>query len=107
MDITCTPEELIWLERIGVAAQELGLPAFLIGGFVRDKLLGRPTKDADVVCLGDGIALAHAVADRLHPRPRVNYFKTYGTAHMKVQGFEVEFVGARKESYSSHSRKPE
>lgn len=80
---------------------------YLIGGFVRDKLLGRPTKDVDVVCDGDGIELAHAVAALLPHRPQVNFFKTFGTAQFRHHGFDVEFVGARKESYTSDSRKPQ
>ncbi|XZF16671.1 CCA tRNA nucleotidyltransferase [Chitinophagaceae bacterium MMS25-I14] len=108
MDISCSPEEKKLLETIGLAAEKLGVPCYLIGGFVRDKLIGRPTKDADIVCVGDGIALAHEVADSFRPRPKVNFFKTYGTAQIKLQnGFEVEFVGARKESYKEHSRKPD
>jgi putative nucleotidyltransferase with HDIG domain len=83
------------------------LPAYLIGGFVRDKIIGRPTKDADIVCLGDGIALAHRVADLFEPRPTVAYFKNFGTAQIKLPAFEIEFVGARKESYQPDSRKPQ
>lgn len=95
------------LRKIGAAAKELQVPAYLIGGFVRDKIIGRPTKDADIVCIGDGIALAHAVAERFAPKPSVSFFKNFGTAQIKVDGFEIEFVGARKESYRSDSRKPE
>ena len=97
----------MWLRKVAAAAQELQVPAYLIGGFVRDKIIGRQTKDADIVCLGDGIVLAHAVAERFSPRPNVNFFKTFGTAQIKINGFEMEFVGARKESYSPDSRKPE
>ncbi len=107
MDINCTREELSLLQTIAAAAQAIGAPAYLIGGFVRDKIIGRPTKDADIVCIGDGIALAHEVAGRLRPKPPVAYFKNFGTAQIKVDGFEVEFVGARKESYREDSRKPE
>src|SRR5688572_14523959 len=126
------------------------MPAYVIGGFVRDKLLGRPTKDADIVCVGDGIQLAHKVAERFQPKPAVAFFKTYGTAQIKLKHFyeedhkhltaenngeedqialdspatgelvptsrdgeaivethekatlEIEFVGARKESYRYH-----
>ena len=83
------------------------MPCYIIGGFVRDKLIGRTTKDADIVCVGDGIALAHAVAKRFKPHPKVSHFKTYGTAQIKVDDWEIEFVGARKESYGYHSRNPE
>jgi putative nucleotidyltransferase with HDIG domain len=108
MQIQCSDREAVVFKHISEAAQQLHVPAYLIGGFVRDKIIGRPTKDADIVCLGDGIALAHAVADRFHPRPTVAFFKTFGTAQIKLDDdFEVEFVGARKESYSRDSRKPE
>lgn len=107
MDISCNPQEMMWLRKIADAARELQVPAYLIGGFVRDKIIDRPTKDADIVCVGDGIALAHKVAERLNPKPAVNFFKTYGTAQIKMNGFEMEFVGARKESYRLESRNPE
>lgn len=107
MDIMCTDRELFLLKKIAAASQELGLESYLIGGFVRDKIIGRPTKDADIVCLGDGIELANAVASRFQPRPTVAFFKTFGTAQIKLPDLEVEFVGARKESYSRDSRKPE
>ncbi|MBN9299627.1 MAG: HD domain-containing protein [Filimonas sp.] len=107
MEINCTGKELFLLKKISKAAEELNLPSFLIGGFVRDKIIGRPTKDADIVCLGDGISLAHQVANQFSPVPTVAYFKNFGTAQVKVHDFEVEFVGARKESYRAESRKPE
>jgi len=107
MDIVCSTEELKLFELIGKAADSMNVSCYLVGGFVRDKLLGRPTKDADIVCTGDGIALAHAVAGLLPGKPQVNFFKTFGTAQFKLNGFDVEFVGARKESYNSDSRKPE
>ena len=107
MDINCTDKELFLLKKIGAAAEELGVETYLIGGFVRDKIIGRPTKDADIVCIGDGIELAHKVAERFNPKPVVAYFKTFGTAQIKVDdSFEVEFVGARKESYDFKSRNP-
>ena len=83
------------------------MPVYLIGGFVRDKLIGRKTKDADIVCIGDGILLAHKVAERFNPKPIVSYFKNFGTAHIKLDEFEIEFVGARKESYRAESRNPD
>lgn len=108
MKIPCTQKDLFLLNKIAHAAAELGVETYLVGGFVRDKILGRPTKDADIVCVGDGIALAHAVASRFQPALHVSYFKNFGTAQIKTSdGFEVEFVGARKESYAYHSRKPE
>jgi poly(A) polymerase len=107
MDIHCTDRELFIFRKIGAAAKNLQLPCYVIGGFVRDKCLGRPSKDADIVCVGDGIALAHEVASRFHPTPTVSFFKTYGTAQIKIDDFEIEFVGARKESYRQESRNPE
>jgi putative nucleotidyltransferase with HDIG domain len=106
MEIHCTEKELFVFNKIAVAAGELGMPCYLIGGFVRDKLIGRPTKDADIVCVGDGIELAHKVADSFHPRPTVSYFKNFGTAQIRVDDWEIEFVGARKESYRQDSRNP-
>jgi poly(A) polymerase len=113
MDINCSDKELFIFKKIAHAASELGMPCYVIGGFVRDKLLGRATKDADIVCIGDGIQLAHKVAERFQPRPQVAFFKNFGTAQIKIRSdageadFEIEFVGARKESYRYHSRNPE
>ncbi len=107
MDIVCSIEELKLFQTISDAAAELNVKCYLIGGFVRDKLLDRPTKDVDIVCTGDGIALAHAVSARIPGTPAVHFFKNFGTAQFCVEGLDVEFVGARKESYSSDSRKPE
>jgi putative nucleotidyltransferase with HDIG domain len=107
MDIQCSDKELFVFKKISNVAAELGLPCYLIGGFVRDKIIGRPTKDADIVCLGDGILLAHKVAERFNPAPPVAFFKNFGTAQIKLDDFEIEFVGARKESYRSDSRNPE
>ena len=119
MDISCSSWELFLFRKIAHAAEELGVPCWLIGGFVRDKLIGREVKDADIVCIGDGIALAHKVAERLQPRPHVGYFKHFGTAQIRIaeadspgvngvpRYFEIEFVGARKESYHHDSRKPD
>jgi len=94
-------------KKIAHAAKELRMPAYIIGGFVRDKLIGRQTKDAYIVCVGDGIALAHKVAERFQPKPNISFFKNFGTAHIKLTEFEVEFVGARRESYRSESRNPD
>ncbi|HVI48566.1 MAG TPA: HD domain-containing protein [Chitinophaga sp.] len=107
LDIPCSLQERKMLEKIALAALDLGVPAYLIGGFVRDKLLGRRTKDMDIVCVGDGIALAHKVAESLGDNIAVNFFKTYGTAQVKWNDLEIEFVGARKESYRQESRNPE
>lgn len=107
MDISCTKEELKIFERVSEAAQKLNVRCYLIGGFVRDKLLCRDTKDADIVCAGDGIDLAHEVAKAFNPVPKVSFFKNFGTAHFRYNGFDVEFVGARKESYRAESRNPD
>jgi len=85
-------------------ADERGLEAYVVGGFVRDYYLRRPSSDIDVVVVGSGIALAEALAAELHTK--VNIFKTFGTAMLRAHGVEVEFVGARRESYSPDSRKP-
>ena len=106
MQINCTDRELFIFKKIANAAWELNTPCYLIGGFVRDKIIGRSTTDADIVCLGDGIELAHKVSERF-ANPTVSYFKNFGTAHIKLPDFDVEFVGARKESYQRNSRKPE
>lgn len=89
------------------AADELGLETYVIGGFVRDLLLNRhQPKDIDFVCVGSGIKLAERVAT-LHPeKPKVQVFKNFGTAMIKLKNLELEFVGARKESYRADSRKP-
>lgn len=107
MDIACTPDEIALFTVIGQCADRMGVACYVIGGFVRDKLLGRPTKDADIVCEGDGIALAQMVADQLPHKPQVNFFKTFGTAQFRHHGFDIEFVGARRESYIPTSRKPD
>ncbi len=108
MDIQCSKRELEILQNVATAAGKLQMPCYLIGGFVRDKILGRPSKDADIVCVGDGMLLAKEVAQSFIPQPKVNYFKNFGTAHFKTQdAFDLEFVGARKESYQTHSRNPE
>ena len=108
MEINCTENELLTIKKVANAAQALGMEAYLIGGFVRDKLLGRETKDADFVCVGDGIVLAKEVAKQFNQVPQVDVFKTFGTAHIKIENdFDIEFVGARRESYNVDSRKPE
>lgn len=107
MQINCTERESQVFMKIADVAATLGTPCYIIGGFVRDKLIGRETIDADIVCLGDGIQLAHQVAAAFEPKPPVAFFKTFGTAQIKLADWEIEFVGARKESYLQHSRKPE
>jgi poly(A) polymerase len=116
MDIQCTERELFVLKKIAHTAWETNLPVFVIGGFVRDKLIDRPTKDADIMCIGNAIELAHKVAAQFSPRPPVAFFKNFGTAQIRIPFTEkdqatdflhIEFVGARKESYSAGSRNPE
>ncbi|HZI69293.1 MAG TPA: HD domain-containing protein [Hanamia sp.] len=111
MKIKCSEEEVVIFKKISEAARELQMPAFVIGGFIRDQLLGRPTKDADIVCEGDGIELANRTAAKFSPKPHVSFFKNFGTAQIKILlgniPFEIEFVGARKESYNRGSRKPD
>lgn len=116
--------------RIGAVADRMGVECFLIGGYVRDMFLERPSKDIDVVVVGSGIAVAKALVDDLMAqsksdnrsdaeqegeakppkgktqRPYLSVFKNFGTAQVKYRGHEIEFVGARKESYSHNSRKP-
>ncbi|AEH00080.1 CCA tRNA nucleotidyltransferase [Lacinutrix sp. 5H-3-7-4] len=92
---------------ISQSAKELNLDSYVIGGFVRDYLLQRGNaKDIDIVAVGSGIALAKQVAKNLPNKPKVQVFKTYGTAMLKYNDIEVEFVGARKESYNENSRNP-
>ena len=89
---------------VSETAAELGVRAFVIGGYVRDCFLGRPSKDIDIVVEGSGIALAEAVGAKVHSN--VSVFRNFGTAMLRYHGIEVEFVGARKESYRRDSRKP-
>ncbi|MFW5760674.1 MAG: CCA tRNA nucleotidyltransferase [Cyclobacteriaceae bacterium] len=93
-------------EIIQQAAGELNVPAFVIGGFVRDLLLKRPCKDIDVVCVGNGIALAKKVGELSGESQKISIFKNFGTAMLRFGEYEIEFVGARKESYNRDSRKP-
>ena len=93
---------------ISLAAKELELESYVIGGFVRDYILQRGEhKDIDVVAVGSGIELAQKVSNLLPHKPKVQIFKNYGTAMLRAYDMEVEFVGARKESYSIESRNPE
>lgn len=82
---------------ISEAADELGVEAYVIGGYVRDIFLYRPSKDIDVVAVGSGIELAKAVASKLGKRTHLSVFKNFGTAQVKSGDLEIEFVGARKE----------
>jgi len=93
-------------EIISNIAEETGNKAYVIGGYVRDMILKRESKDIDFVVIGSGIEMAKKVASNLKNSPNVNIFKRFGTAMFKYDDIEIEFVGARKESYSSDSRKP-
>jgi putative nucleotidyltransferase with HDIG domain len=91
---------------IGKAADELSVDAYLIGGFVRDLFIKRESKDIDVVTIGKGITLATLIHKKLGIEAHLSVFKNFGTAQIKTQDIEIEFVGARKESYDRNSRKP-
>jgi len=91
---------------ISTLADELNQETYVIGGFVRDLILNRPSPDIDIVTIGSGIQLAEMVARKLGPSIHVSVFKNFGTAMLKYQHLEIEFVGARKESYQENSRKP-
>jgi tRNA nucleotidyltransferase/poly(A) polymerase len=98
-------------EIIARSAAEINVDAYVIGGYVRDLILNRPNKDIDVVCVGSGIELAEKVAKNLEKNDEnsnvyVSFFKNFGTAQIKSGETEVEFVGARRESYRHDSRKP-
>ena len=88
---------------ISSAADELGLECYVVGGYVRDLFLERPSNDIDVVVVGSGISIAEALKERLGKRAKLSVFRNFGTAQVKYKDLEVEFVGARKESYSHDS----
>ncbi|HSI77884.1 MAG TPA: HD domain-containing protein [Lunatimonas sp.] len=99
-------QEVEVFQRVSECAEELGLETYVVGGYVRDLILKRPSKDIDFVCLGSGIDLAKRVAASYGAHVPVSIFKNFGTAMIKLDDWEVEFVGARKESYRTDSRKP-
>lgn len=101
-----TKEEELILEAAAIVSKNDGIESYAVGGYVRDKILNRPTKDIDIVCIGSGIDFAKKVAKQFSPAPHVAVFKNFGTAMFKAHDIEVEFVGARKESYERNSRKP-
>jgi putative nucleotidyltransferase with HDIG domain len=108
MNLTPSLEHHIF-KLVGSVADKLGLEAYVVGGYVRDLILERkdkPFKDIDFVCVGSGIELASQVAKAISPNVRVNIFKNFGTAQLSHGGLDLEFVGARKESYNRDSRKP-
>ena len=92
--------------QISAAADRLGMPCYVVGGYVRDLFLDRPSNDIDVVVVGSGIQVANALKQALGKKAYLSVFKNFGTAQVKYRDLEVEFVGARKESYSHDSRKP-
>ncbi len=94
------------LKKIAKVAQDHNTLCYVIGGFVRDQLLNRPSKDIDIVTVGDGIIFAEAVAKYLNRTEHLVTYGRYGTAMLKLDGHEIEFVGARKESYTTDSRNP-
>ena len=104
--INLQPEHQPYLNQIGLVGEQLGYPTYVVGGYVRDLFLQRPCKDIDVVCVGSGIDLAKKAAKMFKNASQISIFHTFGTAMFKVDDLEFEFVGARKESYQEHSRKP-
>ena len=94
------------MRLVGNVADELGRECYVVGGYVRDIFLNRPSNDMDFVTVGSGIQVAKAVAHRLGKRAHLSVFRTYGTAQVKTRQWELEFVGARRESYRRESRNP-
>ncbi|HEX9653547.1 MAG TPA: CCA tRNA nucleotidyltransferase [bacterium] len=94
------------LKKIGALADQAGCEVYAVGGYVRDQLLGKESKDIDFVVVGDGPGFARTVAKRLHTK-RITLYEKFGTALVEYDGYRLEFVGARKESYRGDSRKPE
>jgi len=93
-------------EKVAEAAKNLSLESYVVGGYVRDLILKRHSKDIDFVCVGSGIELAKETARIINPKIKVSYFKNFGTAHFRWNDWDFEFVGARKESYQRDSRNP-
>ena len=98
--------ELPVLQKVQEVAIATGISAYVVGGYVRDLLLQRPTKDVDILVIGSGPEFAEKVAQAFGKKAKLSVFKNFGTANLKTGEFEIEFVGARKESYQRHSRKP-
>jgi putative nucleotidyltransferase with HDIG domain len=93
-------------EKVKSTAAKLGVETYVVGGFVRDLILKRPSKDIDFVCVGSGIELAKSVASAIHAEKKIQVFKNFGTASIQYKSYDLEFVGARKESYQRDSRNP-
>jgi len=106
MNFKTSIENNIHICAVAAAADELGLETYIVGGFVRDLIMDRDNKDIDFVCMGSGIDLAQKVASNMDGNAKVHIFKTFGTAMINAGEMELEFVGARKESYDFNSRKP-
>lgn len=105
MNLSASLEHPVF-KTVGAVADELSVETFVVGGYVRDIFLARTSKDIDFVCVGSGIDLAEAVARKMGPKVKVNVFRNFGTAQIMFDDLELEFVGARKESYRTDSRKP-
>lgn len=103
MQIALEGEVFEWVQE---AAQKMSIDTYVVGGFVRDKLLGRESKDLDFVCVGKGIDLAKALKKMLGEEAHLSVFKNFGTAQIRYKNWDLEFIGARKESYQRNSRKP-
>ena len=104
-DLACILDKDIF-HKISSAAESLGMECYVVGGYVRDIFLERPSNDIDVVVVGSGIQVADALKKLLGKRAHISVFRNFGTAQVKFGNIEIEFVGARKESYSHNSRKP-
>lgn len=102
LEIADTPS----LKLVSEVAQEMKIETYVVGGYVRDLVLQRQSKDIDFVCVGSGIKLAEAVSKKLGKNASLAVYKNFGTAAIRYEEWELEFVGARKESYRSESRKP-
>lgn len=99
-------DELELFGKVADAGEALGIKSYVVGGYVRDLILNRPSKDIDFTCIGSGISLAQEVAKSFDQHVPLSVFKNFGTAMLKLDDWELEFVGARKESYRLESRKP-
>ncbi|TAE68692.1 MAG: tRNA nucleotidyltransferase, partial [Bacteroidetes bacterium] len=110
MNFKETLSQAVVFELLAQSGQQLNVPTYLVGGLVRDWILERPCTDIDVVCVGSGIVLAEKFAElyaqKYNYKPEVSVFKNFGTAMCKAGEWQVEFVGARRESYQRDSRKP-
>ena len=98
-------KEIGLLTKVGDLAREMKFQVYIVGGWVRDQLINRPSKDIDFLALGDGLEFAEKLGEKLGG-VKVSLFKTYGTASIHYNSYELEFVGARKESYAKDSRNP-